>query len=112
MGKGGEPDVTISLYSVLSRICDLQGFEGDGERGIWGKEENQMSRYHFTVSYHRYVIIKVLKVMGGDGEHKLKHRGSCKKRGRIQVNNNLKILTFAKEAKSHWPGNKCGRRLR
>ena len=34
MGMGGEPDVTISLYSVLSRICDHQGFEGDG--GRWG----------------------------------------------------------------------------
>ena len=34
MGKGGEPDVTISLYSVLSQICDHQGFEGDG--GRWG----------------------------------------------------------------------------
>ena len=32
MGMGGEPDVTISLYSVLSRICDHQGFEGDGGR--------------------------------------------------------------------------------
>ena len=35
----------------------------------------------------------------------------------IQVNNKLKILTFAalprgaKEEKSHWPGNKCGSQI-
>ena len=61
---GFEGEVVVGFEGEV-----VVGFEGNGERGIWGWEENQMSRYHFTVSFHGYVIIKVLKVMGGDGEH-------------------------------------------
>ena len=73
--EGVEGDVEVNFEGEVEVSFEgevVVGFEGNGEwgeRGIWGREENQMSRYHFTVSYHRYVIIKVLKVMGGDGEH-------------------------------------------
>ena len=68
----GVEDVVVSFEGEVVDGFEgevVVGFEGDGERGergIWGREENQMSKYHFTVSFHGYLIIKVLKVMGGE----------------------------------------------
>ena len=72
--EGVEGDVEVNFEGEVEVSFEgevVVGFEGNGEwgeRGIWGREKNQMSQ-SLLMSYHGYVIIKVLKVMGGDGEH-------------------------------------------
>ena len=48
--EGVEGDVLVSFEGEVVVGFEgevVVGFEGNGERGIWGREENQMSQYHF-----------------------------------------------------------------
>ena len=72
--EGVEGDVLVSFEGEVVVGFEgevVVGFEGNGERGRGGYGEGRRTRCHnhFIMSYHGYVIIKVLKVMGGDGEH-------------------------------------------